>query len=54
MVLVHKRLEEGKFVWPQLQDGVMRMSSAQMSALFEGLEWRLVRPERARRPLVAG
>ncbi len=33
MVLVHKRLEDGKFVWPQLRDGVMRMSSAQMSAL---------------------
>jgi len=33
MVLVHKQLEDGKFVWPKLQDGVMRMSSAQMSAL---------------------
>lgn len=54
IVLVQKRLEDGKFVWPQLQDGVMRMSSAQMSALFEGLDWRLVRPERARRPLAAG
>jgi transposase len=30
------------------------MSRAQMSALFEGLDWRLVRPERARRPLAAG
>ena len=54
MVLVHKRLEGAKFVWPQVQDGVMRMSPAQMAALFEGLDWRLVRPERARRPLVAG
>ena len=36
MVLVHKRLEGGKFVWPQMQDGVMRMSSAQLAALFEG------------------
>ena len=54
MVLVHKRLEGGKFVWPQVRDGVMRMSSAQLAALFEGLDWRLVRPERARRPLVAG
>jgi transposase len=24
MVLVHKRLEGGKFVWPQVRDGVMR------------------------------
>ena len=54
MVLVHKRLEGGKFVWPQVRDGVMRMSSAQFAALFEGVDWRLVRPERARRPLVAG
>jgi len=54
MVLVHKRLEGGKFVWPQMQDGVMRMSSAQLAALFEGLDWRLVRPVRTRRPLAAG
>jgi transposase len=54
MVLVHKRLEGAKFVWPQVQDGVMKMSSAQFSALFEGLDWRLVRPERVRRPEFAG
>ena len=28
LVLVHKRLEGGKFVWPQVRDGVMRMSPA--------------------------
>lgn len=54
MALVHKRLEGGKFVWPQVWDGVMRMSSAQLAALFEGLDWRLVRPEQARRPRAAG
>lgn len=54
MVLVHKRLEGAKFVWPQVRDGVMKMSPAQLSALFEGLDWRLVRPDRARRPSVAG
>lgn len=54
MVLIHKRLEGGKFVWPQVRDDVMRMSSAQLSALFEGLDWRLVRPERRRRPQLAG
>jgi transposase len=30
------------------------MSPAQLAALFEGLDWRLVRPERARRPQAAG
>jgi len=54
MVLVHKRLESGTFVWPQVRDGVMRMSPAQFSALFEGIDWRLVRPEAARRPQLAG
>ena len=54
LVLVHKRLEGSKFVWPQLRDGVMRMSPAMFSALFEGLDWRLVRPENARRPQRAG
>jgi transposase len=54
MVLVHKRLEGATFVWPQVRDGVMRISPAQFSALFEGLDWRLVRPERCRRPQLAG
>src|SRR6056297_1327422 len=54
MVLVHKRLEGGRFVWPQVHDGVMKMSAAQLSALFEGLDWRLVRPQRTRRPACAG
>lgn len=54
MVLVHKRLEGGKFVWPTVRDGVMTISAAQFAALFEGLDWRLVRPERVRRPQLAG
>ena len=54
LVLIHKRLEGGKFVWPQVRDGVMRLSPAQFAALFEGLDWRLVRPERRRRPQFAG
>ena len=48
LVLLHKRLEGAKFVWPQVRDGVMRLSPAQFAALFEGLDWRLVRPEQGR------
>ncbi len=33
LVLVYKRLEQGSFAWPKVQDGVMRLSRA----LFEGL-----------------
>ena len=54
MVLVHKRLDAGSFVWPAVRDGVMRMSAAQFAALFEGLDWRLVRPVPVRRPRIAG
>lgn len=54
LVLVHKRLEGCKFVWPTIADGVMRISPAMFAALFEGLDWRLVRPEEARRPQAAG
>jgi transposase len=54
MVLIHKRLEGAKFVWPQMRDGTIRMSPAQLAALFEGLDWRLVRPEAERRPQLAG
>lgn len=48
------RLEDCKFVWPKIADGVMRISPAMFDALFEGLDWRLVRPEEARRPQIAG
>jgi transposase len=54
LVLVHKRLEGSKFVWPQVRDGVMQMSPAMFAALFEGLDWRLVRPEGTRRPQLGG
>ena len=42
LVLVWKRLEQGAFKWPPISDGVMRLSSAQLAALVEGLDWRRV------------
>lgn len=50
LVLVYKRLEEGKFAWPAIQDGVMRLSRAQYEALFDGLDWRRVYGSRRVRP----
>ena len=41
--LFAKRLEDGEFRWPKIEDGVMRLSAAQLSALLEGLDWRRVR-----------
>lgn len=36
LVLVHKRLEGCKFVWPTIADGVMRISPAMFAALSRG------------------
>lgn len=52
LVLVHKRLEGGKFVWSRI--GVLTPSPSQFSVLFEGIDWRMVRSEAERRPTVAG
>jgi transposase len=38
--LFAKRLETGVFRWPSLQNGVIHLSAAQLSALLEGLDWR--------------
>ncbi|HLY57534.1 MAG TPA: IS66 family insertion sequence element accessory protein TnpB [Stellaceae bacterium] len=40
--LFAKRLEDGKFRWPKIEDGVIRLTAAQLSALLEGLDWRRV------------
>ena len=53
LVLASKRLEQGRFAWPSVRDGVMRVSRAQFEALFEGLDWRRVWVPRVRRPLAA-
>lgn len=54
LVLIYKRLEEGKFAWPAVRDGVMRLSRAQFEALFDGLDWRRIYgPRRPRRPAAA-
>ncbi len=48
--LLAKRLEGGKFRWPRIEDGVMRLSPAQLSALLEGLDWSRVHARRVMRP----
>ena len=53
LVLVYKRLEQGQFRWPRIEDGVMRLSPAQLSALIEGLDWRHVHTRRVVRPTAA-
>src|SRR5262249_33115097 len=46
LCLFAKRLEDGIVRWPEIEDGMMRLSAAQLSALLEGLDWRLVHEAR--------
>lgn len=48
--LFAKRLETGRFEWPEITDGVMRMSAAQLAALLDGVEWRRVALPSVHRP----
>ena len=50
LCLFSKRLERSKFVWPRIEDGVMRLSSAQLSALLSGMEWTRVHTPRVIKP----
>ena len=47
-----KRLEKGRFLWPVTKDGVAHLTSAQLSMLLEGIDWRA--PLRTDRPQLAG
>ena len=49
LVVVHKRVEHGRFVWPSVRDGMIRLSRTQFEALFAGLDWRRMLDPRDRR-----
>ena len=51
MNLYVKRLERGRFVWPQADSGAVYLSPAQLSMLLEGIDWR--RPARTWQPEMA-
>ncbi len=51
LCLFTKRLERGRFVWPQADRGSVALSAAQLSMLLEGIDWR--RPKRTQRPELA-
>ena len=49
LCLFAKRLEKGRFVWPQATSGTVHLTPAQLSMLLEGIDWR--RPARTSSPL---
>ena len=50
LCLYAKRLEQGRFRWPPVVDGTMRLTPAQLAALIEGLDWTRVQAIEPRRP----
>jgi transposase len=52
LCLYAKRMETGRFVWPQAKDGAVSLTAAQLSMLLEGIDWRM--PVRSWRPEMAG
>ena len=51
LCLFAKRLERGRFIWPQATDGAVHLSAAQLSMLLEGIDWR--HPVRTAQPELA-
>ena len=51
LCLFAKRLERGRFVWPQAENGTVSLTRAQLSMLLEGIDWR--RPKRTHSPEIA-
>ena len=51
LLLLAKRLERGRFVWPQATSGSVSLTPAQLSMLLEGIDWRM--PVRTHRPELA-
>lgn len=51
--LLTKRLEGGAFRWPDIEDGVLRLTPGQLAALLEGTEWSRAEVRVVERPRAA-
>ena len=40
LCLFAKRLERGRFVWPQVTSGTVSLTRAELAMLLEGIDWR--------------
>ena len=54
LVLIWKQLQQSTFRWPPVMDGVMKLSSVEFAALFDGLDWTRVQAiKEIHKPIVA-
>jgi transposase len=52
LCLFAERLERGRFVWPPIVDGALRLTPAQLALLIEAIDWRrTVAPALPARPV---
>jgi transposase len=51
LCIFQKKLDRGRFVWPQAESGTVSLTRAQLSMLCEGIDWR--RPARTFQPPMA-
>ena len=51
LCLFAKRLEKGRFIWPQASQGAVSLTRAQLLMLLEGIDWRA--PKRTWTPELA-
>ena len=52
--MMSKWLEAGRFVWPPVQDGVIKLTSAQMVLLLGGMDWRRLEQSLVKKPDLVG
>lgn len=50
--LFTRRLEKGRFIWPNVEGGAVAISPAQLSYLLSGIDWR--NPQETWRPTRVG
>ena len=54
MIILTKWLESGQFVWPPVKDGVIKLTSAQMTLLLGAMDWRRLEEKPVKKPELAG
>lgn len=54
VILVSKILESGRFVWPPITDGVIRLNSQELALLLAGMDWSRLVEMPVKRPVKAG
>jgi transposase len=52
-VLIYKRLDQGTFYWPPAIGGKVRVSHAELSLVFDGMDWRRLPLNKTNKPTLA-